>query len=72
MLKSICGISLCLFVTVSQHQVRAAPPTKDVVFATVDSQQLKLDLYLPEKVEHPPLVVFIHGGGWRAGSAQGP
>jgi acetyl esterase/lipase len=29
----------------------------------------KLDLYLPEKADAPlPLVVFIHGGGWQAGS----
>ncbi len=29
----------------------------------------KLDLYLPEKADAPlPLVVWIHGGAWRAGS----
>ncbi|MCA9072953.1 MAG: alpha/beta hydrolase, partial [Planctomycetaceae bacterium] len=28
----------------------------------------KLDLFLPDDVENPPLVVFIHGGGWRNGS----
>jgi acetyl esterase/lipase len=29
----------------------------------------KLDLYLPEKANAPlPVVVWIHGGGWRAGS----
>ena len=29
----------------------------------------KLDLYLPEKADAPlPLVIFIHGGGWQAGS----
>lgn len=57
-----------LFSAVAPHQLQAAPPTKDIVFATVDSHELKLDLYLPEKTEHPPLVVFIHGGGWRNGS----
>ena len=33
----------------------------------------KLDLYLPEKAaEQPlPLVVWIHGGGWEAGSKEG-
>src|SRR5262249_29828409 len=29
----------------------------------------KLDLYVPEKADGPlPLVVWIHGGGWRNGS----
>jgi acetyl esterase/lipase len=27
-----------------------------------------LDFYLPEEVGAPPLVLFIHGGGWKGGS----
>ncbi|MCO8124490.1 alpha/beta hydrolase [Stieleria sp. TO1_6] len=41
---------------------------RDLVFAEVDGQKLKLDLYLPTEHKRPPLVVWIHGGGWRAGS----
>ena len=41
---------------------------KDLSFAQVDGQELLLDLYLPNGVESPPLVVFVHGGGWRSGS----
>ncbi|QDT14635.1 alpha/beta hydrolase [Alienimonas californiensis] len=40
---------------------------KDIEFANVDGHSLKLDLYLPA-ADDPPLVVFIHGGGWHAGS----
>ncbi len=40
---------------------------KDLEFATVDGHSLKLDLYMPA-TSNPPLVVWIHGGGWRAGS----
>lgn len=48
----------------------AEKPTahKNLEFAEVDGHSLKLDLYLPAETKNPPLVVFIHGGGWRAGS----
>ena len=45
---------------------------RDVVYATVGDRKLVLDLYLPEKVSKPlPIVVWIHGGGWRSGSKDG-
>ncbi len=44
------------------------PPVKDVVFLATEDFELKLDFYFPEDVENPPLVVFIHGGGWRNNS----
>lgn len=44
----------------------------DLTFAVVAEQELKLDLYLPANVESPPLVVWIHGGGWRQGSKNNP
>lgn len=42
----------------------------DLVFAEVAGTKLLLDLYLPPDVKRPPLVVFIHGGGWRSGSRK--
>ena len=48
-----------------------APVThKDIEFANVDGHSLKLDLYLPDQDEPAPLVVWIHGGGWRGGSKE--
>ncbi len=45
------------------------PSLKDIVFAKPDGHKLKLDIFMPAKSKtKPPLVVFIHGGGWRNGS----
>ena len=41
---------------------------RDWTYATVDGEDLQLDLYLPERFDKPrPLVVWIHGGGWVTG-----
>lgn len=46
---------------------------KDLVYATVDGKSLGLDLYVPAGVPSPPLLVWVHGGAWRAGTkAQVP
>lgn len=42
----------------------------DLQYARVDGQPLLLDLYIPDNVENPPLVVYIHGGSWRAGDRK--
>jgi len=36
-------------------------------FAEVAGRKLLLDLVVPASAEKPPLVVIIHGGGWRSG-----
>lgn len=40
----------------------------DVLYAEVDGHKLLLNLFVPRDVERPPLVVYIHGGSWRAGT----
>ncbi|MDF1860582.1 MAG: alpha/beta hydrolase [Verrucomicrobiales bacterium] len=74
---SHCGprfFFLILFVLVGSTSVIPAEESrvvhKDLVFATVDGTDLKLNLFLPDKAVHPPLVIYIHGGGWRNGSYQ--
>ncbi len=55
------------------HHNRAAEKTveKNLVYASINNVDLKLDLYVPKKAEGPmPLVVWIHGGGWREGSKE--
>lgn len=46
--------------------------TPDLVYATVGGQELQLDLHVPTSVSNPPLMVWIHGGGWRGGSRKKP
>ncbi|MBA3700541.1 MAG: alpha/beta hydrolase [Planctomycetes bacterium] len=41
---------------------------RDWTYATVDGENLQLDLYLPDRFDKPlPIVVWIHGGGWVSG-----
>ncbi|MDA9764375.1 alpha/beta hydrolase [Opitutales bacterium] len=44
----------------------------NVEFAKVDDLSLKLDVYIPTEVEEPTLIVWVHGGAWRAGSKNNP
>jgi acetyl esterase/lipase len=40
---------------------------ENIEFAKVGDRSLQLDLYVPAGAVKPPLVVYVHGGGWRAG-----
>ena len=41
----------------------------DIEFARRPQRALKLDLFLPDKVEGPlPLAIWVYGGGWLSGS----
>jgi len=39
----------------------------NITFASRPQRPLDLDLYLPEVIAHPKLVINIHGGAWRSG-----
>lgn len=49
------------------HTVKLIP---DIEFAKPDGVTLLMNLRLPEGVENPPLVMFIHGGSWRTGDRK--
>jgi len=53
-----------------QAQLRAgAKLERDIVYARVGDRELLLDLCLPAKGSAPlPVIVWVHGGGWRGGS----
>ncbi|WP_138732704.1 alpha/beta hydrolase [Modestobacter excelsi] len=42
--------------------------TAGLAYAEVDGRVLLADLYRPATQEPPPVVVFVHGGGWAVGS----
>jgi acetyl esterase/lipase len=44
---------------------------KDILYASPDGQDLGLDIYIPDSVVNPPLVVQVHGGAWRFGEKAG-
>nr|WP_255712949.1 alpha/beta hydrolase [Rhodopirellula sp. JC740] len=45
---------------------------RDLVYTKLPQRELKLDLVVPQSKTKPPLVVWIHGGGWRNGSRKNP
>lgn len=50
-----------------------AAPTleKDIPYATVDGETLRLDLYKPSDASGAsPLLVFVHGGAWENGTKE--
>ena len=48
------------------------PTHRDLEYARAGEPEtaLLLDLYLPEEVTNPPLIVWVHGGAWRTGSKE--
>lgn len=47
---------------------------RDVEFRRIDGRALRLNILRPRRMpERPvPAIIYIHGGGWRAGSKDGP
>ncbi len=51
------------------RQQQAMPTHQDLPYVKGGHERQKLDLYLPTKREGKlPLVVWVHGGGWKGGS----
>ena len=69
--KSLCLLvlfSMTVFWVEAQEGESVTKVVRDVEYASVDGHRLFLDLYIPEKAEAAPLLVWVHGGAWRAGS----
>ncbi len=62
MMKLLCSLILLTTAALADTQT-------DIEYAGVGETSLKLDLHRPQG-ENPPLIVYVHGGGWRAGSKE--
>ncbi len=77
---ALLGLSLGLVAVLvgASMQDPSAPEgvraTTGIVYREVGDRQARLDLYQPEEPPPPggrPVVIAIHGGGWRGGSKDG-
>jgi acetyl esterase/lipase len=59
-------LALILWASALAH----ADTQMDIEYARVNNHALLLDLHRPSNVRNPPLIVYVHGGAWRAGSKR--
>ena len=45
---------------------------RDIAYVTGGHERQKLDLYLPKSEKKVPLIIWVHGGAFRAGSKDNP
>ncbi|MBU1174512.1 MAG: alpha/beta hydrolase [Alphaproteobacteria bacterium] len=71
--KALCLIFVAVVGLLASGPALAAKFTlhKNLAYAA-HSERNVLDLYLPEGVDTPPMLMWIHGGGWSEGSKDGP
>ena len=76
-MKSLAALALLIALPSAHAQERRPLPpgvkvVRDIEYIPGGGRAQSLDLYLPEKADAPlPLVVWIHGGAWSAGSKDG-
>jgi acetyl esterase/lipase len=64
-LRSVAVVVLLLLA--GAHPSLAFDAKRDLEYARVGDLPLQLDLYVPD-TPRPPLIVYVHGGGWRSGT----
>ena len=75
----LCTLALLMLASTQSNAADKKPANKnanqlvqkDIEYATAGDVSLLLDLYKPKKSQGKlPVVVWIHGGGWKAGSKK--
>lgn len=68
MLWAVVAVLVCSSPVLAQLRPAAGKVLSDLPYVADGHQRQKLDLILPSKSDKPaPVVVWIHGGAWRAG-----
>jgi acetyl esterase/lipase len=76
-LRVFCLVLLLTSSSFAQQRPQARVPDgtkvhRDLEYVKGGHQRHRLDLYIPEKANRPlPVIVWVHGGAWLAGSKQG-
>lgn len=70
--KRLAGVAAVALAILIAAPLVTAQVATDVVYGTVGDRDLLVDVYMPDGVQSPRLVVWIHGGAWRAGTKANP
>jgi acetyl esterase/lipase len=62
------ALSCAMWMLQPTSAAEAARQLNDITYARIGERALLLDLHMPTGVAQPPLVVYVHGGGWHGGS----
>lgn len=69
--RNFFSIFLSLLAVAGVHlRAEEVKTVEGVEFAKPEGVSLLLDIHIPQTAEDPPLVMFIHGGGWKAGTRK--
>ena len=69
-LSRVWIVGACVAAAFSLGGHANADVIRDIPFATVDGHELRLDLLRPDGERAVGLIVWVHGGAWRAGSRR--
>ncbi|MCB1062305.1 MAG: alpha/beta hydrolase [Verrucomicrobiae bacterium] len=67
-IKAYLALAFSLVLSSGNLPAQELAPKVDVVYGKEDTKAQSLDVYLAKSDTPTPVMIYIHGGGWRAGS----